>query len=805
MLLTVKSLDDRYVLLKNIGKGSFGHVSLARVRSKAAMENDNMRAGTMVAIKTMKKKLPSVNEYNFLREVEFIREVRPHRFLVNVHDMFVDSVNHHFHMSMEVMEMNLYNLMKAQEKVPFAPHAVRSMLWQIICGIDHIHRHQFFHRDIKPENILVSRYLPYHNENSTSPHSQYRIKIADFGLSRHIEDRDPYTAYVSTRWYRAPEILLRCGYYSAPVDIWAFGAMAAEVANLKPLFPGSDEVDQFNLQVTLLGSPGQHSLGGRWDRAVELCTKININLTACYGKSSNSIMLNPEHASLTDVVLMCLTWDPDNRCSARDIMYHRYFAQESAIEVPRTLKRSPLRITKQAATNPQGGEPILVDPSLRNANTLANNNNNKSHRLSMPSLAASLKQNQGLQMNGNNNNSNNSNHNNDNSMSGAAAAAAMTMSHASKDTGNGGFLASAAPAKKKFGNWTNIFKRDSEVVPSEVERVGPNKENVPSVAPAPTGGGGGGGPAVAAAGGGGGGFVPKIPLPQLPPLETIAASIESLSIEARSTNTTLTERMTSGPVSGGTSQSEWSTTNASVSESVPDSGAGSTNSAVDKGSPRGSNFQTAALMEIPRATPRVEAPRVSVKELPQTPDSTSSFDQMPPPPLPLPKVRKPAQVKVEQSPVQVPLQDPPPPVQVSLSPQECLKPPSPVSSHYEPPACLDEHSDSQLTAYERSVRDSVLMMNFTLPPSSQESCISLEGASESPSVNDSPLVDQFGGSSSDIRIETTSFLSPDLEKGPVWVKSEELDCPVYSRLQTNSFRDRKVGAGAISSNNIEVD
>ncbi|KAG5363785.1 Meiosis induction protein kinase IME2/SME1 [Yarrowia sp. B02] len=799
MLLTVKSLDDRYVLLKNIGKGSFGHVSLARVRSKAAAENDDMRAGSMVAIKTMKKKLASVSEYNFLREVEFIREVRPHRFLVNVHDMFVDSVNHHFHMSMEVMEMNLYNLMKTQEKVPFAPHAVRSMLWQIVCGIDHIHRHHFFHRDIKPENILVSRYTPYHNENSTgAAQTQFRIKIADFGLSRHIDDRDPYTAYVSTRWYRAPEILLRCEYYSGPVDIWAFGAMAAEVANLKPLFPGSNELDQFNLQVALLGTPGQHSLGGKWARAPELCAKLNINLAPAYGKSSNAIMAHPEHAGLTDVVLMCLTWDPEARCSARDIMYHRYFAQESSIEVPRTLKRSPLRITKQARE---------VDANAR-----------------VPSFAASLKQTQGLNMNKGVN------------MSQAGAAAAMSRDRSGSNVSHvpsvpGSFLASTAPAKKKFGHWTNIFKRDDGELNKEnvggqnvggqnVGQTNVGQTNVSHVSPSPS-------------------YVPKIPLPQLPPLESIAASIDSLSIEARSTNTTLTERM-SGAVSGGTSQSEWSETNESLSDERA------------KGSTGGAANVAEALMKLQETPTRVSGVH---KALPDTPDSASSMLQMPPPPLPLPKQRK-REGKVLPAGVRAPFDSAGAaspfgsPVESQASSQfqhfdgqhsaqpedhlehfdphqnsqlravetqfdplafsncgsdgisNCIKPPSPASSHYEPPACLDEHSDSQLTAYERSVRDSVLMMGVRVPPESPDSCTSLEEASESPSVNDSPLVDQFGGSSADIRIETGAFLTPDLDKGSVWVRADEVDCPVYSRLQTNSFRDRKVGA---MSSNIEVD
>lgn len=48
--------------------------------------------------------------------------------------------------------------------------------------------------------------------------------------------------YVSTRWYRAPEVLLRAPHYSAPIDIFAVGAIMAELFTLRPLFPGSSEV-----------------------------------------------------------------------------------------------------------------------------------------------------------------------------------------------------------------------------------------------------------------------------------------------------------------------------------------------------------------------------------------------------------------------------------------------------------------------------------------------------------------------------------------------------------------------------------
>ncbi len=53
------------------------------------------------------------------------------------------------------------------------------------------------------------------------------IKIADFGLARDIRAKPPFTEYVSTRWYRAPEVILRSRSYNSPMDIFAVGAILA--------------------------------------------------------------------------------------------------------------------------------------------------------------------------------------------------------------------------------------------------------------------------------------------------------------------------------------------------------------------------------------------------------------------------------------------------------------------------------------------------------------------------------------------------------------------------------------------------
>lgn len=62
-----------------------------------------------------------------------------------------------------------------------------------------------------------------------------------FRLAKEIDARPPFTDYVSTRWYRAPEILLRAPDYNAPIDIFAMGCIMAELFTMRPLFPGQSE------------------------------------------------------------------------------------------------------------------------------------------------------------------------------------------------------------------------------------------------------------------------------------------------------------------------------------------------------------------------------------------------------------------------------------------------------------------------------------------------------------------------------------------------------------------------------------
>ncbi|KKY34571.1 putative cmgc rck mak protein kinase [Diaporthe ampelina] len=380
------ALEDRFEVLKEIGDGSFGSVVLARVRTAGA---NVARRGTVVAIKTMKKSFESFTPCLELREVVFLRTLPHHQHLVPALDIFLDPFSKKLHICMEYMEGNLYQLMKARDHKCLDNASVKSILFQIMQGLEHIHAHNFFHRDIKPENILVStsshqdtsnsfrRYSALVTPPSTPP--TYTVKIADFGLARETHSKLPYTTYVSTRWYRAPEVLLRAGEYSAPVDIWAIGAMAVEIATLKPLFPGGNEVDQVWRVCEIMGSPGnwynkagQRVGGGDWREGTRLAGKLGFSFPKMAPHSMDTILQTPQWpSSLSHFVTWCLMWDPKNRPTSTQTLQHEYFADavdplRPKSSASRMLGRKPSEIgrSKDAATPPTSSKPSWFRKSL---------------------------------------------------------------------------------------------------------------------------------------------------------------------------------------------------------------------------------------------------------------------------------------------------------------------------------------------------------------------------------------------------------------------------------------------------------
>lgn len=93
------------------------------------------------------------------------------------------------------------------------------------------------------------------------------------------------TGYVSTRYYRAPEIMLTWQKYDVEVDIWSAGCIFAEMLQGKPLFPGKDHVNQFSIITELLGTPPDDVIQGICSENVSSTT-----VSTCHSLTNNFII-----------------------------------------------------------------------------------------------------------------------------------------------------------------------------------------------------------------------------------------------------------------------------------------------------------------------------------------------------------------------------------------------------------------------------------------------------------------------------------------------------------------------------------
>ncbi|KAF4013486.1 hypothetical protein G4228_004678 [Cervus hanglu yarkandensis] len=274
---------NRYTTIKQLGDGTYGSVLLGR----------SIESGELIAIKKMKRKFYSWEECMNLREVKSLKKLN-HANVVKLKEVIRE--NDHLYFIFEYMKENLYQLIKERNKL-FPESAIRNIMYQILQGLAFIHKHGFFHRDLKPENLLCM--------------GPELVKIADFGLAREIRSRPPYTDYVSTRWYRAPEVLLRSTSYSSPIDIWAVGCIMAEVYTLRPLFPGASEIDTIFKICQVLGTPKKTD----WPEGYQLSSAMNFRWPQCVPNNLKTLIPN---ASSEAVQLLrdMLQWDPKKRPTA---------------------------------------------------------------------------------------------------------------------------------------------------------------------------------------------------------------------------------------------------------------------------------------------------------------------------------------------------------------------------------------------------------------------------------------------------------------------------------------------------------
>ena len=296
---------EDYEILTRLGGGTFADVYKAIEKS----------TNEIVAIKTLKKKYKKWEDCLELRECKSLQKLQDDslstekgfEYIVKLKRILFIKKTNTLNLIFEYMDKDLLEQMKFLEPKTLTEQQIKNFIYQILLGLSHMHKYGFFHRDMKPENILIK------NNNLA--------KIADFGLAREIRSLPPYTEYVSTRYYRAPECLLKFNNYNSPIDIWALGCIMAEMyLHPQPLFYGINEKEVLFKICFILGSPNYEN----WSDGVQQANILGIKLPNNSGVNLENVIKNASNKSI-DLMKQMLQWDPNKRPNANSLLNHCFF------------------------------------------------------------------------------------------------------------------------------------------------------------------------------------------------------------------------------------------------------------------------------------------------------------------------------------------------------------------------------------------------------------------------------------------------------------------------------------------------
>ncbi|MFT7815866.1 hypothetical protein Z043-101214 [Arapaima gigas] len=327
-------LQERYEIVNTLGEGTFGRVVQCV---------DHHRGAARVALKIIK----NVEKYREAARLEInvlerINEKDPENkhLCVQMFDWF----DYHGHMciSFELLALSTFDFLKENNYVPYSIGQVRHMGYQICQAVKFLHDNKLTHTDLKPENILFvnSDYTVTYNVEKARSEIGKRdertvkntaVRVVDFGSATF--DHEHHSTIVSTRHYRAPEVILELG-WSQPCDVWSIGCILFEYYLGFTLFQTHDNREHLAMMERIQGPipsrmirrtrKQKYFYHGRldWDENSSAGRYVREN---CKPLRRYLLSEAEEHHQLFDLIEGMLEYEPSKRLTLGACLRHPFF------------------------------------------------------------------------------------------------------------------------------------------------------------------------------------------------------------------------------------------------------------------------------------------------------------------------------------------------------------------------------------------------------------------------------------------------------------------------------------------------
>ncbi|XP_074767142.1 dual specificity protein kinase CLK1-like [Athene noctua] len=321
-------LSGRYEVMASLGEGTFGRVVECI---------DRRAADRHVAVKIVKN-APGYSEaaYGEVHVLQHLKTLDPN----NTHHcvQMLEWFEHHGHVCMvfELLGLSTFDFIRGNCFLPFSLEHIRQMAYQICRSVNFLHLNKLTHTDLKPGNILLvnSDYTEEYNPELECEERRLKntdVKVADFGNATY--DFDYHSPLVSTRPYRAPEVILALG-WSQPCDVWSIGCILIGYYLGYAVFQTNDDREHLAMMERVLGPLPRHMIEksrkheyfhhGRldWDEHSSAGRYVS---SWCNPLKEFMTCHNSDHRNLFDLIEKMLEYDPAERITLEEALKHPFF------------------------------------------------------------------------------------------------------------------------------------------------------------------------------------------------------------------------------------------------------------------------------------------------------------------------------------------------------------------------------------------------------------------------------------------------------------------------------------------------